>query len=787
MGLFNSFNKQITPRQGSFDINLLPMNLSEGRNIGELSGLFLCTAPKKAENSRQGDIFIVLFHIDNMKIPEPQLQKWADILSESYFASRGSFTMGITSSVKRLTTYLAKERSGQIMPVILLNIAVIRDRTLLLAHAGPVNSTVISSDHVQNFCNDDSLPLQISNNDLSFFSADLHSEDLILLCPRVPSDWTNASIMDVTGDSPLNAIRFLLDRSNGNLQAAVIQLKTGKGKITFRTKTNITANVQLEFEDKLDIPETHRRRSSDLIENHGKSGDYSFEETASDKPLYRKRKPAELFDMPDSENKDLPEAENTESDKADPEDESHSLTGDKELPGSSQLHFEFKEEFEKPKKRTISLPPEHESETVIVPTENKNPQKKEKSKPGKFNFSRFALIILCGIMIPLIVVSILFFVYSGRSRNSLHREYLNKAVSTAQTALAAADIREQESLWNEVLSYVDNAMNYGNSTTAKNLRKEAIDRIDQINGGTSTVYNYANKSKLPQGLNITEIMASGQYTYALDASSGSVFRFTASGNGLTLDSNFSCSPGTYKELGKDNSNIQVGAIKDFVILPSGNPHSFVLAGIDADANILYCSAFASNQAGRLIKPATDKFTINSLAFSDNYLYVLDTQASAVWEYLYSGADGFVYDPSNFYGSYSPYLSDIIDFSIYKEYAYFLRANGTLMICDYTGYRPDCRNITDVSNSEGTAQIDMSLHKFSKIMVNNSPDNSIYIMDAKLQTILNLSVKGNYIRYIVPNRTVEDLSQYSLASGFGITGQNRLLWSYKNDLYIGNMP
>lgn len=71
------------------------------------------------------------------------------------------------------------------------------------------------------------------------------------------------------------------------------------------------------------------------------------------------------------------------------------------------------------------------------------------------------------------------------------------------------------------------------------------------------------------------------------------------------------------------------------------------------------------------------------------------------------------------------------------------------------------------------------------MVNSSPDNSIYLMDAKLQTLLNISVKGNFIRYIVPNRTSADLMR--TATGFGITGQNRLLWSYKNDLYLGNMP
>ena len=93
----------------------------------------------------------------------------------------------------------------------------------------------------------------------------------------------------------------------------------------------------------------------------------------------------------------------------------------------------------------------------------------------------------------------------------------------------------------------------------------------------------------------------------------------------------------------------------------------------------------------------------------------------------------------------------------------------------------------MQSDDGTASIDLTLHRFKKIMVNNSPDNSVYIMDARLQSLLNLSVKGNFIRYIVPNRSSEDVSQIADATGFGITGQNRLLWGYKNDLYIGYMP
>ena len=782
ISLFESLGQAKSRKRIAFDINLLPMNLSEGRNIGKLSGLFLFTAPsKRVENSRQSDVFIVLFHVDNTDIPDAQMQEWGEVLSSAYFASRGSLTMGVNAAVKALSDHIAKMKKGSIMPVIFINIAILRDKTLLAAHAGPVNTTVISSNHVQNFCDSASLPLQLKTNELSFFTSEVRSEDIILLCPYVPNDWTNASIMEVTGDSPLNAIRFLLDRSGGNLKAAVIQLKTGSGNISFRTKTAITTNIRPEFENKIENPEDRKRRSSGVVSRSGTAA----EQYGPEKPLLRKKKSADFFGdpeekAPESVSKD--EQSQSDPDKNDPS----VLTGERELPGSDSLGFRFKE---------LPSTPEELSpfqEDIPQDTQNNNdtiqPLQNRKQKPkGGFNFGRLFLVLLCGLLIPIIVISFLFFVYSGRSKNQIQREKLAISVNAAQGALKETDLKKQESLWTEALTYAEQALSYGSSQAASTLRQESLLRLDSINGGISTVYNRANQAVLPQGLNITEIAASGQYTYALDSTSGSVFRFVISGSGLALDNTFSCTPGVYKELNNEKDSIKVGPLVDFAVLPAGNPHSFVLAGVDSDANILYCSGFKANQAGKLIRPETEKFSINAVTLSENALYILDTQASAVWEYIYSKADGFSFEPSNFYGSYSPYLSDVIDFTMYKDYAYYLKANGTLLLCDYTGYRPDCRTITDMENDEGTASIDLSLHRFKKIITNSSPDNSIYIMDGRLQTILNLSVKGNFIRYIVPNRSSENLTQSAEATGFGITGQNRLLWSYKNDLYIGNMP
>ena len=769
----NLFGNSPKSRPGQFDITLLPMNLSEGRNIGDLPGLYLFTAPKKAEQSREADVFIVLLHTEDPSITESQLDEWARILSEAYYPARGSFTMGVSAAVKKLAETLSKQSKGNIVPLLCINIAILRGRTLLLAHAGPVTSTVISSDDVKIFSDNTSLPLQAAANDLSFFTTDVHSEDIILLCPHVPADWTNASIMEVTSDSPLNAIRFLLDRSGGNLQAAVIQLRTGKGRVSFKTKTTITANIQPERPEPEEKPSRGARRSSNVISTELPTG------PEEGKPLYRQRNTSEFFkEFTAESHPSIPDKEEPQT-KAEPETESSSLTGERELPGSQSISIE----------EDGSVP------TGSAKEKNRNKQKngQKKSKDAgssgkrKTNVGKLLAIIGLGILIPVIVVGALFFVYSGRSKNQLHREYLQKAVETAQNAVIEQNLTTKEALWREAIDYADTAMNYGSSAAATDIRKEAMTELDKMNGGISTIYTYANATKLPQGLNITEITGAGQYTYALDTTSGSVLRFVNSGTGLTTDSGFTCSPGNYKTLRDEGESIQVGALVDYVMLPSGNPHSFVLAGIDANANILYCSGFTENRADKLQSPGTERFSVTSAAYSDNAMYVLDSQASVVWEYVFSSQDGFAYEPSNFYGSYSPYLSDAIDFVMYKEYSYFLRQNGSLMVCDYTGYRPACSEILSVDSPDGKAHVDLTQHKFTRIFLNSSPDNSIYMADTEMQSVLNLSVKSNYIRYIVPNRSMDEISQYAQATGFGITGQNRLLWAYRSDLYIGNMP
>lgn len=762
-----------------FDINVLPMNLSEGRNIGNLPGLYIYTAPKNVEKNRESDVMILLLHSEGSALSEKLLESWSESAASAYYSARGSFTMGISTAVKALAKNIERENKRFKYPTLFLNIAIIRGRSLMLAHLGPVHSTLISADHVENFNDDASLPLQANGNEVSYFRTELHSEDIVLLCPKVPQGWTNSAILDATGDSPMNVIRYLLDQAGGNLQAAVIQIKSGRGDITFRTRTLITADVNPENVKRMDKAGQLHRRSSDIVTRPHVSDTYGnyTDQPDPDKPLFRTKKSNEFREL--CNDNEAPAEEKESAQYVMKEIPAEVLPSAEEVMGESAGPLEaVKREVHA---ASIKRP------GSAAKAKAAQQAKKAAKKKITLNFRQLAVTLCCGLLIPAIVAVSIFFIYSGRSKSKLHREYLNQAAEAAQIALLDTDVKNKEVKWADTLSYVNAALNYGTSPAAQELKRQAMEGLDELGNGIKVTYSYANASALAKGITLTEFAAADQYTYALDSASGSIVRFTARGNGMSLDASFNCAPGEYTDLNNDMKTVSVGHIVDFVMLPTGSPHSFLLAAADAGNNILYCSAFAKNKAAELPLPETGKLHIDAISYYDAGLYALDTKNAAVWYYPYNNAEGFNTEPSNYLGSRTPYITDVVDFAVFKDYAYFVRENGNLLICDYTGYRPDCRDITEISDPENGVRINFSLHKFSKILINRTPDTSLYLMDSRLQSILNLSAKGNFVRFIVPNRAAGDISQFGTPTGFGITGQNRILWAYKNDLYIGNMP
>ena len=755
-----------------------------------------------------------------MNLPVSEYESWGKIISEGYFSARGSFTMGITTAARKIAEILEKKYPGITFPEVLLNIAVLRDRTLMIGHVGPVNTTIVCADHVDNFSDENSPGLGQSVQNVRFFQAEIHSGDLILMCPNVPHGWTNEAILDATSESPLNVIRYLLDQAHGNLQGAVIQVKAGHGEILYRYKPPITTNITLGYDDLAEntnpgkknkdgsaIPESQLQITVSKNEKPEREpGLLLGDDEESPRPLYRLRVPFETLPMIDRAERE-PVLIQAEILSPDSENDGNIPAPEKaEVPGKSEPAVELAEDpAEKPEENMVVNQPEVTSEETeedkpgesladqaALPSsepemmtareriaKKKASAEKKSVKDGKTeqpskkkSGKRILFLIFPGILIPLIVVFSFFYLYSGRGKNQIYRESLGNAVDTAKIALQQTEPALKRISWEKVIEYLDEAEVYGKSKASTDLRFQAYEVLESLENGRQTNYRYALAEKLPKGTNLTAIESTSQYLYGLDEQTGSVLRFFMYSSGLTLDNSFRCGPGTYKKFSSSLQNattenpesdllaetlsqkvqdeIVVKKLVDFVLLPQGDSGNSKLAAIDKDANIVYCTADAENRAIRLGVPPIGWLGVDGLFFSSNTLFVLDSKNESIWKFDYNGQDGFSTEPRSYFGAAAPSMKDVIDFVVYDNYSYLLRDNGALIFCDYTGYDPSCTYITDFQNSNNES-IDLTHKHLIQIKLNASPDTSLYLIDEQLQSVINISLKLNLVRYIVPNR------------------------------------
>lgn len=847
------------------------MNLINGRNLGELPGLRIYTAPKRSDKSRMNDVLIMIITIDEKSTKIKDFEEWGAILSEAYFNARGSFTMGITAAVKQFSVYLNEKFPGVLLPNVLLNLAVLRGRTMMIGHSGPVNTTVVYADHVDNFSDITSLGVSQGTQGLRFFQIEIHSGDLILMCPKVPYGWTNEAILDATGESPLNVIRYLLDQAHGSLQGVVIQVKAGRGEILYRFKPPITTNVSLGYHDEED--ETSGResvvppvRAADLsaslsaAEQPARSDYLLGSDDEKSKLLFRTRLPFEPFpvDFNPHNKMTFGTAGKFEEATEVPSPEEPAVEAEKpaenELPAflssypvkpdasdesgksfSSEAEYAFSEPLNDLKKKSEpladNLPFEDLSDllsqsvtaregesgsgtdaqqkTLIEPTppakespvtkrdrkervrqkaakgkkqEGKNPGKSEK-KP--FSWKRFLLGLFFGILIPIIVVTVLFLDYTHRSKDTVYRDTLGNAVDTAKIAVQQTEPSLQRISWEKVLEYLDEAALYGTSDAARGLRNQALESLDKLDNGTLVPYHYALSGTLPSGTNLTRIESTDQFLFALDKTSGSVMRFNIYSNGMIKDETFSCSPGSYKDNQSTTSSdlIQVEKLVDFVILPQESGKDRVVLGIDNNARLLYCPSIGEKTAAQLESPEMGWLGVEALYFANRTLYILDARNNSIRGTPYLGNTGVSVATSSYFGSSSPGVRDVTDFVIYGANSYFLRTNGTLIVCDYTGYTPVCSYVDQLVFSESGQEIDLTLKNYFQINMNMSPDTSLYLMDSHSQSVLNVTLKLNLIRNSVPDRFEGEGSDRSV-TGFGFLDQFQLVWTSSDQIFIG---
>ncbi len=795
-------------RNPLFNINILPIHLVYGRNLGDLPGLKAHTAPKSSDRNRLEDLLIVLISIENGKVSAETLEDWNNCFAAAYFKARGSFTMGFTAAIRAFSERIAKDFSGRTAPTIFLNLAVIRNRVMLIGHSGPVTTTVVCSDHVDNFIDLSSSGMKLSTDELRYFQVELHAGDIIFLCPFAPPGWTNQSILEAMSSSPLNVIRYLLNQANGNLQCAVIQLKVGHGEISYRVKPPIIARVNPGIGD-VDTPTEPTAEELTEIESRIRSSHSTPDDRlippkpAEKKPLIRRRLPADPFPY-------------TIQPKSAAELESDRLSklaemGKIDLPvfkSESELAAEAEKEAPEPSAETS---PQPESEIVTGAGEastarerirkerqlrssqewhrdKKQSREKVKRERPVFPLRRILTVFALTILIPLIVGTVVVGLYVSRSNQSNYRVNLKGAIDTAKIAIIQTDPTLVRVSWEKVIEYLNEAHKYGASTAERELRAQANETLDQLEGGIKMRYVFGLAETLPPGTNIVKLESTGKFLFALDESTGSVLRLTQGEKGFMLDKTFSCKPGTYPSYSApdDADPITVGSLVDFTILPIENALDRLLIGVDRNAHILYCAQNLDGAAEIIEAPAEGWGEIQAIRFANRRLYLLDPTKNAIQSVPYLGRSGIGLQPETYFGTQGPPLYDVIDFSIINTDAFFLRKNGGLVHCDYKGYLPDCAFAETLTSADGTSLIDLLDRGLFALRSNEPPDASLYVFDSDSQSLINATYKLNLLRYLTPDRFSSDSSSES-ATAFTFFDRATVIWAAGDRLFIGTLP
>ncbi len=234
----------------NFDLQLYSIHIDAGQEKPDLPGVLVMAAPKKSARARTADTLAILITIEGTSpFTENYLQ---DVLQEAtadYFKSQGSVTSGIRVAVEFLNETLLdlnlkSARDGN-QATALLNLAVLHEDTLFIAHSGPTHTFAVDASQVDELFDDTVLGRFLGVGKafpLRFFQVQVQPNTLIVFSPKPPIIW-DGDYLAGSGLLNLDALRRrLLNQAGTDLQSLIVRFVPGKGLIYRRKLMEDTAS-----------------------------------------------------------------------------------------------------------------------------------------------------------------------------------------------------------------------------------------------------------------------------------------------------------------------------------------------------------------------------------------------------------------------------------------------------------------------------------------------------------------------------------------------------------------
>lgn len=787
-----------------FDINFFTFPIATSEKP-LYPGFLVLLPPKKATRGRESDILILYFKLNGRSaITDTGLKTWLENKASSYHRNPGTVTAGMRAIFEDINEDLLERNSrfakqnGQVSGN--LEIMVLKKGTVYLAVSGEGTGHLITTSGYETASDDSNIRgLGLSQTaTVRFVQSSVSSGDFLILAHDSPQTWTREAF---TGSQKLTneaLYRHLFTAEVGSSQGVLLRFKEGSGKIIMlkprlgEVVIEAPAPVMTPVEE--NRPQTPKsgvveRVQPFIVSDQRSSGQVPME---NGKRVNSDQQPQIRLTPQSGRVHGAPAQTPTVRPVVPPDKQ--------EITSSNSLDESIGRG-----KRAISSIPFPSSDEVKVAvggalrkgaevkqkTEGWTKSALQKVLPGPsdqpLKFSKGVLTFIA-IAVPVIIVAIAASIYVRNGRNSLFEGYLAQAQQLSMRADSqGTDASLRLSSLQESLYWLDKADQYGKSDESTQLRNEVQAELDEIQGVTRINMVQAVNSTLPSGTAIIQMVISNADLYALDGTTGRVFRFTQSGSEYIQDTSFDCGPN------ESNQIASIGHLVDMVPISIDNSYGAAIMAIDSQGKLDYCVPGESGYIVSLEPPDMGWVSISSITLNQGNLYVLDVRGNAIYRYEGTG-NQFAEKPTLFFDETIPSLTEAIDIEVVGYELYILRSNGELVECTYSPLKDmkstECTDPASYNDSRTGKVIktdNFTNATFTQMHMTQAPDSSLYFLDTLGKSIYHLSYARNLQRILYPRLTDgENIDQYS-PTAFYVSSTRQVFMAFGGLIYYGQMP
>jgi hypothetical protein len=409
--------------------------------------------------------------------------------------------------------------------------------------------------------------------------------------------------------------------------------------------------------------------------------------------------------------------------------------------------------------------------------------------PGKAErlpaLSNSAMLFIA-VVVPLIVVAIAMTAYWQQGRGEQHRLFIAQAEQMMAQADAQNDVLMKRVNYEAALGYLDQAAEFGNSERMRNLRRQILTAVDQLEGIRRLEFSALLPMPFDNKVNITRIVSTpSEDLYLLDQSSGRVIRLVYTRPGYEVDSRFFCGPNLV-------GGLIIGPLVDIAAAPVPNTLDAVVMGVDAFGNLLYCSLDANKTSAIPLRPPDAGWgELRAMIYSPGLLHILDPRSNAVWRFDGQGVDFSdpLAGPRLFFGDVIPDLSNAVDIAIYQNDLYILREDSGMVLCTYSSISSTPTRCNDpypyrVSRAgEPVEELDRLGVNLSQIQATQPPEPSLYVLNPAIPAVYQFSMGMTFVQEIRPLQDGATPVPARPATAFRVTMARNLVLAFGNQVFI----